>query len=103
MTDNRFAARDNSVFEVAGRMAFQTVPQFLAHTDELLQSDAKPVTIDMRGVTLADSAGLALMIEWVQLARAAKREVVFSHIPEQMRDLIRVSGLERVFFVSRET
>jgi phospholipid transport system transporter-binding protein len=48
-------------------------------------------------VTLTDSAGLALMIEWLQLARAAKHEIVFTNIPEQMRDLIRVNGLTQVF------
>ncbi len=97
MTENGFAARDNGVFEVSGQVTFQTVPRFFAHTDKLLQSDAKPVTIDMQGVTLADSAGLALMIEWLQLAHAANREIVFTHIPDQMRDLIRVNGLTQVF------
>ena len=90
-------ARENNVFGVSGRLTFQTVPQFLGHTDQLLQNDASAVTIDMHDVTLADSAGLALMIEWLQLVRAAKHEMVFANIPEQMRDLIRVNGLMKIF------
>lgn len=97
MTENGFAVRDNGAFALSGRMTFQTVPQFLGHTDEWLRSGAKTVMIDMQGVTLADSAGLALMIEWLQLARAAKRQLVFTNIPEQVSHLIRVNGLERVF------
>lgn len=97
MTENGFTAREHGVFGVSGQLTFQTVPQFLAHTEKLLQNDASTVAIDMRGVTLADSAGLALMIEWLQLARAAKHEMVFTNIPEQMRDLIRVNGLTQVF------
>ena len=97
MTENVFASREKGVFGVSGQLTFQTVPRFLAHTDKLLQNNSGTVTIDMHGVTLADSAGLALMIEWLQLARAAKHEIVFTNIPEQMRDLIRVNGLERVF------
>ena len=97
MNENGFTPRGNSAFEVSGRVTFQTVPQFLGHTNKWLQSGAGRVTIDMQGVTLTDSAGLALMIEWLQLARAAKREIVFTNIPEQMRDLIRVNGLEQVF------
>ena len=97
MNENGFTVRGNSVFEVSGRVTFQTVPQFLRHTEKWLQSVAGRVTIDMQGVTLTDSAGLALMIEWLQLARAAKREIAFTNIPEQMRDLIRVNGLEQVF------
>jgi len=97
VTGNGFTARDGGVVEVSGRMTFQTVPQFLAHTDEWLRSGTGKVTIDMHGVTLADSAGLALMLEWLEMARAAKREIVFTNIPEQTRDLIHVNGLQRVF------
>jgi phospholipid transport system transporter-binding protein len=97
VTENGFTAREHGVFEVSGQVTFQTVPRFLAHTGKLLQNNSGTVTIDMHGVTLADSAGLALMIEWLQLARAAKHELVFTNIPEQMRDLIRVNGLTQVF------
>lgn len=97
MTENGFTARDKGVFEVAGRLTFQTVPQFLTYTDKWLQGGAGKVSIDMHGVTLTDSAGLALMIEWLEMARAAKHEIVFTNIPEQMRDLIRVNGLQQVF------
>ena len=97
MTQNGFTSRADGVFEVSGQVTFQTVPQFLTFTDKWLQSGAGPVTIDMHGITLADSAGLALMLEWLQLARAAQRELVFTNIPEQMRDLIHVNGLQQVF------
>ena len=97
MTENGFTARDKGVFEVSGRLTFQTVPQFLTYTDKWLRSDAPRVSIDMHGVTLTDSAGLALMIEWLEMAHAAKREIGFTRIPDQMRDLIRVNGLTQVF------
>jgi phospholipid transport system transporter-binding protein len=97
VSGNGFTPRDDGVFEVSGQMTFQTVPQFLARTDEWLGSGQGKATLDMRGVTLVDSAGLALMLEWLEMARAAKREIVFTHIPEQTRDLIHVNGLQRVF------
>jgi anti-anti-sigma regulatory factor len=37
------------------------------------------------------------MIEWLQRARAAQREMVFANIPEQVQQLIRVNGLQEVF------
>jgi phospholipid transport system transporter-binding protein len=95
--ENGLASRGDGVFEISGRLTFQTVPRFQDQAGNLLQGNAQPVTIDMQGVTQADSAGLALMIEWLQLARAAKHELVFAHIPEQMRDLIRVNGLQQMF------
>lgn len=97
MSENGVTARDNGVFEISGRMTFQTVPQFVAHAGQWLKSGAGAITFDMRGVTLADSAGLALMLEWLQQARAANRELVFANVPEQVRHLIRVNGLTQVF------
>ncbi len=97
MTENGFTSRGKGVFGISGRITFQTVPGFLAQTDQWLRNDGGKVTIDMRDVTLADSAGLALMLEWLQLARAAQRDLVFTNIPEQMGDLIRVNGLQQVF------
>ena len=97
MTGDGFSARDDGVFEVSGRLTFQTVPEFLARTGDSLKNGTGKITIDMHGVTLADSAGL----EWPEMACAAKRELVFTRIPAQVRDLIHVSGLQRVL-VSRE-
>ncbi|MBI3546693.1 MAG: STAS domain-containing protein [Gammaproteobacteria bacterium] len=97
MNPNGFSAGENGAFEISGQVTFQTVPQFLAYTDQWLRDSTQAVTIDMHKVTLADSAGLALMLEWMQLARAANRELSFANIPEQMHDLIRVNGLEKVF------
>lgn len=97
MSENGLTARGDGVFEISGNLTFQTVPRFQDQAGSLLQGNAQPVTIDMKGVTQSDSAGLALMIEWLQMARAAQRELVFAHIPEQMRDLIRVNGLQQMF------
>lgn len=97
MSENGFASRGAGVFELSGRLTFQTVPRFQEHIGALLQGDPQPLTIDMRGISLADSAGLALMIEWQQRARAAQREIVYTNVPEQVRQLIRVNGLTQIF------
>jgi phospholipid transport system transporter-binding protein len=97
VSENGFASRGGGIFELSGRLTFQTVPRFQEHIGTVLQGDSQPVTVDMRGISLADSAGLALMIEWLQRARAAQREIVFANIPEQVRQLIRVNGLQKVF------
>ncbi|MHB8729772.1 MAG: STAS domain-containing protein [Sulfuricaulis sp.] len=97
MIENGVKTRADGVFEISGSMTFQTVPQFLEHTEEWLRSGTGKITLDLRGVTLADSAGLALMLEWVEMARATRREIGFTNIPDQTRDLIHVNGLQRVF------
>lgn len=97
MSENDLVSRGEGKFDLSGRLTFQTVPQFQAQVASLLQGSAQPVTVSMQGVTQADSAGLALMIEWLQMARNGKRELVFANIPEQVSELIRVNGLQQMF------
>jgi phospholipid transport system transporter-binding protein len=97
VSENGFAARGDGRFAMSGHLTFQTVPQYQAKAGALFEGGAQALTIDMQGVSQADSAGLALMIEWLLQARAAKRRLVFSNIPEQVSDLIRVNGLTPLF------
>jgi len=97
MSENGFAARGDGHFEVTGQLTFQTVPEVQTLAARLLPTDGRDVTIDLQGVTLADSAGLALLIEWMQLARRTRILLNFRNIPDQMRELIRVSGLSTFF------
>jgi phospholipid transport system transporter-binding protein len=78
-------------------MTFQTVPEFLGHSAVWLKDAKGMITVDLAKVSLADSAGLALMLEWLEQAQAAKRELKFVNIPEQVKHLIDVSGLGQVF------
>ena len=97
MTDNSFNARGPGQYEVRGQLTFTTVPQFFTHTTAMFASGDGPVTVDLAGVTLADSAGIALLVEWQQQARAANRALQFANIPEQVRKVVHVSGLQQAF------
>lgn len=62
---------------------------------------AKQVTLDLGGVGNADSAGLALMLEWIKHARSKRVQLRFMNIPEQLLNLAKLSGLDNVgYFVS---
>ena len=50
------------------------------------------ITIDLSEVNSSDSAGLALMIEWIKLSKQYNAEIHFSHIPEQLLTLAKLSG-----------
>lgn len=82
-------------FQVTGEMIFATVPALAARSGALF-ADAGEVTIDLGAVERADSAGLALLVEWLRQARSADRALRFSRVPEQMLAIARVSGLEAV-------
>lgn len=78
---------------VEGELTFDTVPAlyrasaaWFAGTDE--------VVIDLARVTRVDSAGLALLIDWLQRAERAGRPLRFANIPETVQTLLRISGLD---------
>ena len=67
----------------------QTVDR--VHTARWLNDTDGAVTVDLAKVTLADSAGVALMLEWLEQARIVKRELKYINLPEQVKHLIDVS------------
>lgn len=50
------------------------------------------ITVDLGQVTAVDSAGLALLIEWLKLARNRQFQLLFKDIPEQLLELARANG-----------
>ncbi len=82
-------------YVVAGPLQFSTVTQVRKLSAALLARDTSLV-LDLQGVTRADSAGLALLVEWLREARRRQVEVHFENIPPQLQAIARVSRLERI-------
>lgn len=79
-------------YAVKGDLSFATVAGLLKRSASLF---AQPqVAIDLAGVTYADSAGLALLIEWLRLARQRGVTLRYSGLPEQLRSLAAISEVE---------
>jgi phospholipid transport system transporter-binding protein len=53
-------------------------------------------TIDLAGVTAGDSAGLAVLVEWMSAARARGATVRYAGLPGQILAVARISDLERL-------
>lgn len=86
---------------VAGALTFATAPG-LYHESRAWFVPGAELVIDLAQVERADSAGLALMIEWLKHARDASCRLTFANIPDQVQTLIRVNGLQAAL-LERET
>jgi len=84
---NRLAARGELTFATAG----QALRDGLA-----LLPPAGPCTIDLAGITSADSAGLAVLIEWLSVAGERGSTLAFEAVPAQLRAIARISDLEEL-------
>jgi phospholipid transport system transporter-binding protein len=54
----------------------------------------KELDVDLGGVGESDSAGLALLIEWLRLARQGEKTIRFANVPAQIEALARISEVE---------
>jgi phospholipid transport system transporter-binding protein len=78
---------------VSGALHFTTVSPLLEQGEAAIES-GRAAVIDLGSVAESDSAGLALLIEWLSIAKEAKRALRYENIPEQIQELARLSEVE---------
>lgn len=90
LTINKIA---NGDFAVVGDLTFASLDKNAVKNMAFLTS-SKEVSIDLCQVVNTDSAGLALMIEWIKYARSHRTQLRFHNIPKQLRSLAKLSRLD---------
>ena len=78
-----------------GELGFQSVSAVLRDAGSRMQGEAR-LEVDLKGVTRADSAGLALLVEWLRESENAGNEIVFINVPDQLLSIARVCGLNEI-------
>lgn len=81
---------------VSGALSFETVPD-LYKVSAVWFEGAGDLTLDLAQVTNTDSAGLALLVEWLRRARDSKRSLRFTNVPAQVQALMRINNLQDAF------
>jgi phospholipid transport system transporter-binding protein len=79
---------------VSGPLTFATVPDLVSLSRQWRGTGTTEVELDLSAVPRADSAGLALLLEWLSHARADGIQLRFSGIPDQLAELVQANGLE---------
>ncbi|HEY0681835.1 MAG TPA: STAS domain-containing protein [Steroidobacter sp.] len=77
-------------FKVYGALNAETVTELLKRSEAAFKG-AVSLEIDLANVPEGDSAGLALMIEWLRLAKQRQQTIHFKNVPEQIAALARIS------------
>lgn len=80
---------------LTGTLDFDTASGLLDSVSSLI-ADHPRLEIDLSGISKTNSAGLALMIEWLAQARKSGHVVTFSHIPDSLRQLAVVCEVDRL-------
>lgn len=82
-------------FVVTGEMTLESAKLALVESKGVFDA-VNDIEIDLQHVTQADSAGLALLVDWMRVAKKAKKSIAFKHLPEQMNAIAKASGLDEL-------
>ncbi len=89
----RIVSADNGRVEIAGDLTFETVANLRERGAEVLRGIGD-ITLDLNAVTRADSAGLALMVEWLKQAKRHDASLRVVNMPDQMLAIARMVKLD---------
>ncbi len=90
-----FEVMDGERSRVLGMLEFTTVARLLPLGSAAIGAGHAAV-IDLAGVTGSDSSGLALLIEWLSVAKNAQRKLTYQHMPAQLEQLARLSDVDEL-------
>jgi phospholipid transport system transporter-binding protein len=77
-------------FALSGALGFATAKAILAASKPLF-ADHAVLKVDFSAVTHSDSAGLALLLEWINWAKAYRREIRYFNVPPAILAIARIS------------
>lgn len=79
-----------------GNLVFSTVMDLLKQ-ERIFSKNHDSIIIDFSKVVHADSAGLALLLEWWREAKHANKKIIFDNLPKQLLKLAHLSRLDELF------
>ncbi|MDD4913853.1 MAG: STAS domain-containing protein [Methylococcales bacterium] len=88
-------------YHVTGSLTFANIDRRTLKSLKFLKG-AGSICIDLAKVEATDSAGLALMIEWIKLSRSNNIRLAFKNIPEQLYTLAKLSGFDKNEYFSSD-
>ena len=94
MSSVRYEVDNEHVYRIIGELNMSTVPELLEMMSSLLDGAGQERVIDLAEVSRSDSAGLALLLDWMSQAQQKNISLSFKNLPAQMQAIIKISGLD---------
>lgn len=79
--------------QVSGEIDFATAVSLWNESLPLL-AQCKTLSFDFSNVNKANSAALALLLEWIKYASSKQKQIIFQHLPAQLMSVAKVAGIE---------
>lgn len=99
LQDASFEVLEGDRSRASGSLHFTTVSALLRTGTDAIDG-GRAAVIDLAGITASDSSGLALLIEWLSVAKGAGRALRYDNMPSQLHQLARLSEVEELLVPS---
>ncbi|MBV2264542.1 MAG: STAS domain-containing protein [Thauera sp.] len=90
---------DPALFAPAGALTMQSAPALLAEGQQ--RARAGDLVVDLAAVSAADSAALALILDWMRCARAAGHTLVLRNPPAGLSSLAALYDIDALLPLER--
>lgn len=90
---------DNEFVSISGDLTFSGIDKKTVRSFDFLDS-GQAISIDLKAVGKTDSAGLALIVEWIKYANRHQKVLKFLNVPKQLMVLAKLSGLDQTEYFS---
>lgn len=87
--------RADGVHALTGSLTFETAATAVELSP--LKSGDRDCTVDLSGVGAIDSAGLAVLVEWLAQAARINCDLRFSDVPGRLGQLAEIAGVGKHF------
>ncbi|MCB1307247.1 MAG: STAS domain-containing protein [Leptospiraceae bacterium] len=93
---------EHKVIGLRGVLVLDNIEGVRTEIYRLLDADEKDIVLDFDGLRVLDSSGIGLLIQIQRRLVAANRSIQLINLNNHVREVFRVSGLDKVFELSDE-
>lgn len=93
--------RKDSTLILSGELDHVGAAKALTESRSWLSEGSGPARVELGGVERSESAGVALLLEWLREARRLKREIQFLNVPPQLHSLLQFFELETILLSAK--
>ena len=98
MAARAFININDNKLVLSGILDYESVLEVDKQVQEWLKKPSPAQSVlDMSGVSYSSSAGIALLLGWLRVAKQQHKVLQIFHLPSDMLALAKVDGLEAIF------
>ena len=96
MAKTELKRTESGEIKVIGQLLLDEVMPLLKSSKAYFNEEGSALVFDMTEVAQSDSAGVALLVEWMAMAKLSGQAISFKALPKQMLDIAQVSGVDKL-------